>query len=81
MEKFCELLNRNTAILVAFCSLIYFLRSFYLCASNSQPCYNKVDRAMPNVKVDLDSLVNGLSCPQSGKMVSDDSFWSQIDKM
>ena len=33
------------------------------------------------VKVSLESLVNGLSCPQSGRMGSDDSFWSQIDKM
>ena len=52
----------------------------FLCTECPSLCAQTVGPRL-KVKVSLESLVNGLSCPQRGKMGSDDSFWSQIGKM
>ena len=50
-----------------------------LCTECPSLCAQTVGPRL-KVKVSLESLVNGLSCPQSGRMGSDDSFRSQIVK-
>ena len=60
---------------------MYFLPLQSFSALNAPALCAQTVGPRSKVKVSLESLVNGLSCPQSGRMGSDDSFWSQIDKM
>ena len=61
--------------------MYYFLPVQSFSALNAPALCAQTVGPRSKVKVSLESLVNGLSCPQSGRMGSDDSFWSQIDKM
>ena len=74
---FCSMDN----ISCFFCVSYYFLPLQSFSALNAPALCAQTVGPRSKVKVSLESLVNGLSCPQSGRMGSDDSFWSQIDQM